>query len=80
MNVVKSLRHTKMKTFFKNLPNQERKKMANLIRKRNVEIVINDTDKNIRACNADKEDVIINKECERQVSEYYVQYKMAKAQ
>ena len=47
------------------MSNKEKKALNRLIQNRNVEICVNDTDKNLGAISADKEDVIL--ECRRQL-------------
>ena len=47
------------------MSNKEKKALNQLIKKRNVEICVNDTDKNLGAISADKDDVIT--ECRRQL-------------
>ena len=47
------------------MSNKEKKALNCLIKNRNVEICVNDTDKNLGAISADKEDVIL--ECRRQL-------------
>ena len=51
--------------FGQNISNKEKTALRNLIRAKNKSIVINDTDKNMGAADADKTDVI--SECERQL-------------
>ena len=53
--------------FGRNISNEEKSALRNLIRAKNKSIVINDTDKNMGAADADKTDVI--KECERQLGD-----------
>ena len=48
-----------------NLSNKEKKASNHLIKNRNVEICVNDTDKNLGAISADKNDVVL--ECRRQL-------------
>ena len=48
-----------------NMSNKEKKALNQLIKNRNVEICINDTDKNLGAISADKNDVVL--ECRRQL-------------
>ena len=48
-----------------NLSNKEKTALRNLIKTKNDKIVINDTDKNMGAADADKSDVIF--ECTRQL-------------
>ena len=48
-----------------NMSNKAKKALNHLIKNRHVEICINDTEKNLRAISADKEDVI--SECRRQL-------------
>ena len=42
-----------------NMSNKEKKAFNRLIKNRNEEICMNDTDKNLRAISADKEDVVL---------------------
>ena len=51
--------------FGQNISNKEKTALRNLIRTKSKSIVINDTDKNMGAADADKSDVI--SECERQL-------------
>jgi len=51
--------------FGQNISNKEKSALRNLIRAKNKSIIINDTDKNMGAADADKTDVI--SECERQL-------------
>ena len=51
--------------FGQNMSNKEKSALRNLIHAKNKSIVINDTDKNMGAADADKSDVI--SECERQL-------------
>ena len=53
--------------FGQNISNKEKTALGNLIRTKNKSIVINDTDKNMGAADADKSDVI--SECERQLGD-----------
>ena len=48
-----------------NMSNKEKKALNLLIKNRNVEVCVNDTDKNLGAITADKSDVIT--ECQRQL-------------
>ena len=47
------------------MSNKEKKALNHLIKNRNVEICVNDTDKNLEAISADKADLI--SECRRQL-------------
>ena len=50
-----------------NMSNKEKTALRNLISAKNTKIVMNNTDKNMGAADADKEDVIIG--CVRQLSD-----------
>ena len=50
-----------------NISNKEKTALGKLIRAKNNTIVINDTDKNMGAADADKKDVVF--ECARQLSD-----------
>ena len=50
-----------------NISNKEKTALRNLIKTKNEKIIINDTDKNMGAADADKSDAIF--ECNRQLSE-----------
>ena len=63
-NAIESMIKAKTK---QNISNKEKTALRNLIRAKNTKIIINDTDKNIWAADADKEDVI--SECVRQLSD-----------
>ena len=52
---------------FQNISDQEKKEFNTLIKNKNVSVCINDTDKNMGACNTDKVNAI--KECDRQLQE-----------
>ena len=52
------------------MSNKEKKALNNLIKSRNVEICVNDTDKNLGAISAGKEDTIL--ECCRQLYDVIV--------
>ena len=57
-----------------NISNKEKTALRNLIRTKNKEIIINDTDKNMGAADADKKDVV--DECVRQLSDVKTYFKL----
>ena len=59
--------------FGQNMSNKEKSALRNLIRAKNNSLVINDTDKNMGASDADKKDVI--EECERQLGDMKTYFK-----
>ena len=63
-NAIESMEKTKN---VQNMSNKEKTALRNLIRAKNTKIIINDTDKNMGAADADKIDVI--SECVRQLSD-----------
>ena len=58
-----------------NMSNMEKKALNRLIKNRNVEICVNDTDKNLGAISADKNDVVL--ECRRQLYEVFTYNKIS---
>ena len=61
--------------FGQNMSNKEKSALGNLIHAKNKSIVINDTDKNMGAADADKKDVI--EECERQLGDIKTYFKIS---
>ena len=57
-----------------NISNKEKTALRNLVRAKNKEIIINDTDKNMGAVDADKKDVV--DECVRQLSDVKTYFKL----
>ena len=53
-----------------NRSNKEKRALNQLIKKRNDKICVNDTDKNLEAISADKDDVI--SECRRQLYDVFM--------
>ena len=60
------------------MSNKEKTALRNLIKTKNDKIVINDTDKNMGAADADKNDVIL--ECTRQLSDVKTYYKLSETE
>ena len=58
-----------------NISNKEKSALRNLVRAKNKSIIINDTDKNMGAAEADKKDVI--EECERQLGDIKTYFKIS---
>ena len=65
----------KVLTEKQNLSNPEKKSLKTLIKNRNEVICVNDTDKNLGAISADKEDVVL--ECQRQLYDVRTYNKMS---
>ena len=61
-----------------NLSNKEKTALRNLIKTKNDKIIINDTDKNMGAADADKSDVIF--ECIRQLSDVKTDNKLTETE
>ena len=57
------------------MSNKEKKALNRLIKNRNEEICVNDTDKNLGAISADKKNVVL--ECRRQLYEVITYNKMS---
>ena len=64
--------------FGQNISNKEKSELRNLVRAKNKSIVINDTDKNMGAADADKTEVI--SECERQLGDMKNYLKISEAE